>query len=505
MTTPETVPEPSGATAQLRPKTSFAGDVSKLVSGTVVAQLLGILASPILTRLYGPEAFGLLALFTSITSILGVIACLRYELAIMLPESDEEAANLLGVSLLFTVLITLLTVPAVWWGGAPLLGLLNASELGSYLWLIPPMVFVSGVFLALNYWNSRTRQFGRLSVARVSNSVTTIGGQLGFGFGGVAGGGTLIGAMVGGKALATAILGGQIWRDDVKLFLHSICWRDMLSLMKYYRKFPQFSMWAGLLNSMSTQIPIFVLSFFFPGSVVGLYALSHRILNMPANLVGNAIGQVFYQRAAIARNTGNLERVLSDTFQRLWLLGIYPFLLLSGAGAQVFSLVFGEEWMDAGLYAQILAPWIFAGFVHSPLSSLFSVLGAQKAGMIYNLSLLVFRVLALLIGGLVGQPLIAIGLFSLTGIIAILSIDAWLFQCADINVRALLRPLLYPFGICVICLSVPFITSWILHIEPTLFVILAIVCAIPYYTVVVRNDEQVLASLRKLLSGVKRS
>ena len=80
-----------------RHKTSFAGDVLKLVSGTTLAQAIGILITPILTRLYAPEAFGTLALFTSITSILSVIACMRYELAIMLPESDEEAANLLGV------------------------------------------------------------------------------------------------------------------------------------------------------------------------------------------------------------------------------------------------------------------------------------------------------------------------------------------------------------------------------------------------------------------------
>ena len=139
MTIPDASPAPSPA-APIRPKTSFAGDVLKLVSGTTIAQLIGILASPILTRLYAPEAFGALALFTSITSILGVIACLRYELAIMLPESDEDAANLLGVSLLSALLIALLTVPVIWWGRDLLLGWLNAPELAPYL-MVPPFVF----------------------------------------------------------------------------------------------------------------------------------------------------------------------------------------------------------------------------------------------------------------------------------------------------------------------------------------------------------------------------
>ncbi len=112
-------------------KTSFASDVLKLVSGTAFAQGLTICASPFLTRLYGPEAFGTLALFVSITSIIGAIACLRYELAIMLPESDEEAANLLGVSLCFVVLISILTVPMVWLGRPIIPDLLKVSPQNS--------------------------------------------------------------------------------------------------------------------------------------------------------------------------------------------------------------------------------------------------------------------------------------------------------------------------------------------------------------------------------------
>ena len=197
---------------------SFAGDVLKLVSGTTVAQLLALLVAPILTRLFAPDSWGVLAIFTSITGILGVIACLRYELAIMLPEKDEESANLLGVSLMFSVLISLLTIPLIWFGKDPILRWLNAPGLASYLWLVPIAVFLQGVFLALNYWNSRTRHFGRLSVARVISSLSTSLGKLGFGFAGYASAGTMIGATVAGAALSTTILCGQIWRDDRKYF-----------------------------------------------------------------------------------------------------------------------------------------------------------------------------------------------------------------------------------------------------------------------------------------------
>ena len=76
---------------------NFAANVLKLVTGSVFAQGIGVLVAPIVARLFAPEAFGFAALFTSIAGIISVVACLRYELAIMLPKTDEEAANLIIV------------------------------------------------------------------------------------------------------------------------------------------------------------------------------------------------------------------------------------------------------------------------------------------------------------------------------------------------------------------------------------------------------------------------
>jgi O-antigen/teichoic acid export membrane protein len=409
-----TTPTPS---APVRPKTSFSGDVLKLVSGTTIAQLLGILASPILTRLYAPEAFGLLALFTSITSILSVIACLRYELAIMLPESDEEAANLLGVSLIFTVLISLLTAPIVWWGGELIVGWINSPGLLPYLWLIPPMTFVSGVFLALNYWNSRTKQFGRLSIARVSQSVTTTSVQIGFGLGGLATGGVMIGTSVGGKALATAVLGGQIWRDDGRMFLQSIQWSHMFTGVKRYRKFPLYDTWSALLNTASWQLPAFLLAGFFSSWIVGYYVIGFRILQLPMSFVGDAISQVFFQRLSINDTPDTRKSFTEKIFRLLVVLSLSPMLLVLLIGPDLFSVVFGSNWVEAGIYAQILSIWTFFWFISSPLSTVFSVLEQQETLLKFNLINFSTRFVALYIGGVLQHPQLSIFLFSISGIL----------------------------------------------------------------------------------------
>jgi len=399
-----------------RKKTSFAADVLKLASGTTIAQVLTVIASPLLTRLYAPDAFGLLTLFTSITGILKAISCLRYELAIVLPQSDEEGANVLGGSLLVVILVTGISALTVILGKTPLLRLLKAADLAPFLWLIPLTTLVSGVFLALNHWNTRTKQFGRLSIAQVVSALVVTGAQLGLGYAGYATGGTLIGASVLGAALVTVVLGGQIWRDDGALFLRSMRWRYIAEQLKRYRKFPLYDAWAILLNNISWQLPAFLLAAFFSKTEVGYYALSFRVLKLPMALIGAAIGQVFFQRAAEAKNEGKLTVMVESNFRRLVILGLLPFLLLTIVGKDLFTVIFGQSWTEAGVYTQILSIWIFFWFISSPMSTLFRVLEKQEFSLVLNIVIFVSRFVALGVGGLMGNARLALLLFAISGV-----------------------------------------------------------------------------------------
>ncbi|MDW7731263.1 MAG: oligosaccharide flippase family protein [Methanolobus sp.] len=396
---------------------SFASDVLTLVGGTTFAQILTLLAAPILTRLYGPEDFGVWALFISITGIIGVIACLRYELSIMLPDSDEDAINLLALSLAIVLLMSIITIPLIYIFKDSLVLALNSPQLGDYMWLIPPFILITGVFLALNYWNSRTKNFKRLSFARVSSSLSSTGTQIGVGIGGYT---TAIGLIAGsfvGNFISTIVLGGQIWKDDGKQFRTHIHPKKMIAGLKRHRKFPLIDSWSALLNSISWQLPAFLLAFFFSPAIVGFYSLGFRLLQMPMNFVGKSLSQVFFQRASIAKSENKLSSLVENVFRILVVVGMFPILTVTIVGSDIFSVVFGQDWTEAGVYAQILSIWAFLWFISSPLSSIYVVLEEQKFGLKFNIFNFATRVLSLAIGGYLGNARLALILFAASGIL----------------------------------------------------------------------------------------
>lgn len=439
---------------------SFASDVLKLVSGTTFAQAIAIIASPILTRLYGPEAFGFFAIFTSITSIIGVIACMRYELAIMLPKADEKATNLLALCLLIVAAISGLTMPALYFWSGAIISLLKAPGLDPYLILVPPFIFINGIFLALNYWNSRTRHFGRLSAARITSSLATTGTQLWAGFAGHVTGGSLIGASLIGVFASTGILGAQIWRDDHAILRKSISLRGMAEGLKRYKRFPLIDSSSALLNTISWQLPAFLLAAFFSPTIVGYYALGFRMLQFPMSLIGGSIAQVFFQRASKAHSDGTLPILVENVFHSLVAIGIFPILTVAIVGPELFAVIFGDVWFEAGLYAQILSIWAFVWFISSPLSTIRAVLEKQAFGIKINILIFVTRIISLVLGGVTGSPLVALSLFSFSGFLVYGYYNVMLLLFSGVQLKNARKHLFSslrlfcPFGIILIGLKI---------------------------------------------------
>lgn len=396
----------------------FFVDVFKISAGTAVAQAIVVLAAPVLTRLYAPEAFGIAATFMSVVAVLGAIACLRFDLTIMLPGRDETAANLLMVSILASLAVALLTIPLVWFAGRWLAEAIGNPAIEPYLWLVPFGVLIQGMTSALSYWHTRTKRFALLSVAQVNGQLTGTSTNLAIGFAGFGSGGTMIEASVASQVVAALTLGNTIWRSDRRLFRSALSLRDMVAGVSRYKSFPLFGSWSGLFNTLSWQMPVLILGVFFSPVVVGFYALGFRILQMPMSLVGRAIGQVFFQRAAEARRQGLLGALVERLFQRLLMIGLPLMLTLTFVGRDLYFVVFGAAWAEAGVYTQILSLWALFWFISSPLSTLLGVLEKQEFALKFNAVLLATRVLTLAAGGWMGSARLALALYAASGILA---------------------------------------------------------------------------------------
>jgi lipopolysaccharide exporter len=477
---------------------SFTKDVLKIAGGTTFAQILSVLATPVLTRIYGPESYGLSALFVSIVTTIGVVACLRYELAIMLPKKDEDATNLLAASLILAGVVSILTIPVIYFAGDFIVEALKSPRLGPYLWLVPFAVFVNGAVLAFNYWISRTRHFGSLSIARVASSIATTGSQLGAGFAGYATGGSLIIANIFGSASSAAMLGARVWRNDRQLLKSSLSRRRILDGMKRYKKFPLIDSWSALLNTLSWQLPVFLLSAFFSSTVVGYYGLSMMVLQFPANLIGGAISQVFFQRAAEAKFEGKLAKVVEDTVLRLAILGLFPMLLLTVMGKEAFIVVFGTAWSEAGVYSQILALWIFITFITSPISTLLSIFEKQGASLVFNIILLIMRAGALVAGGLLGNARTAIILFAVIGVIIYLLLFFWLLSVAGVSFIAVLKGIRKYAVYSIPLIAVVIYAKWVLLMSPSILVVIALFSAVIYYAKIIMDNSELLSPIKNI-------
>lgn len=425
---------------QLNTENTFRKDVLHLVSGTGIAQLIGVLASPIITRIFPATAFGTAAMISSIVSILLVFGCLQYEHSIVLAKSDSTATNLLFSSLIIAVAVSVLS-------GFMILGLLHSKAVFSMdasvvgiLWIVPIALFVDSVFNAFSYWSTRKRQFRSVAIARISNNGFAAASKIAGGTGISATAMTLVLSQVGGRLVASAVLFFQYWQREGKKLVRSISLRHSLAALKRYRRFPIYSPWSALLNAASWQLPVLLIGSLFSTATAGFYSLGFRILQIPMNLIGKAISKVLFQRIASEKNGDTVAAIVEASFRRLLVFSFLPNLALALIGKDLFGFVFGENWHTAGVFVQILAPWTIVWLISSPLSTVYIVLEKQKELLILQLVIFSSRILAIYSGYLFGDIRLSILLFSFFGVITYGYLIIMVFRYTNAKFRNALRP-----------------------------------------------------------------
>lgn len=361
---------------RLLPKGRLRRAVVVLVGGTAFGQAVILLASPLLTRFYTPEDFGLLGVFSALLMLFGIAVSLRYELAIPLAEDDSRIVNLLALSLLVAFLISCLVGVALWFWGERLADWLNMEPLRPLLWLLPVGLLGMGCNRALVHWAIRRQEFGPITRTQISRSLGQVGTQLVGGYLALGPigllGGHIIGQSAGITTLALAFHRheGGLWRA-VRL-------RDMMAAAARYANMPAFGAGATLLSHAGRYVPALFIAALYGAEIAGWYALAHRILTTPVFL-SNAVDRVYLSEAPRrARAEGDgVYGLFKTTTWRLLLFGILALGLVIVAGPQLFALVFGAAWTEAGRFAQFLAFITLGQLVVGPVSQTLVVLERQ--------------------------------------------------------------------------------------------------------------------------------
>lgn len=368
----------------------FSRNVLTLLGGTAVAQAIPIAISPILTRIYTPDDFGIFAIFFSISTIFGSIASARYELAIMLPELEEDAINVFALGFIITSSVTFLLTVIVLIFNNNIIQLLGNEEIGIWLYFVPISVFFIGFFNLLSFFNNRSKFYKDISSATIVKSIILATVQLSGSIIKKGAGGLILGQIIS-NMFANIRLLKNVFRD--RSVVGNISRERITAMAVRYKKFPQFSLWGALANALSQNLSNILISSFFSLTTLGFYSLVSRVLGIPSALLGNSVGQVFFQEATKEKQeTGLAKLTFNKTIKKLIMLGLPIFLVFYFTVEDVFVFVFGDEWRIAGFYASIIIPLFFVRFVVTAVSHLNNIFELQKLALAWQIVLLLLSI-----------------------------------------------------------------------------------------------------------------
>ncbi len=352
------------------------------MTGTTIAQAIPVAITPILTRIYTPEDFGVLALFIAIVSIFGTIATGRYELAIMLPKKDEDAINIFALGFIITTILSSILLILTIIFNNYFVNLLNNKEISMWLYFIPLAVFFMGFFNILNYFNIRRKNYKDIANATIIKSIAAAIIQLSIGFikSGASG---LVSGQIISQLFANMRLLKNILKD--KILMSKIKKVKIIALAKRYKDFPKHNAPAALFDIGALQMPFLFLTKLFNETIVGFYFLAARLIFLPSALIGTSISQVFFQ--TISNQKNNNEKcmpLLKNTILKLSAISFLFTLLFFIFSPLLFKIIFGAEWEEAGEIARYLSIIFFIRFIVSPVSSVFSVSGFIARGAMWK-------------------------------------------------------------------------------------------------------------------------
>lgn len=382
------------------PRGAFLRNVGILTGGTVAAQALSVLALPLLTRLYSPEDFSLLAVYAAVTSIITVVACLRYNVAIPLPEDDADGMALMFAALLAATTISLLiALPVLLFPDLSSV-LLGQPGLAPYLWMVPLGVIFSSTYDSLQYWASRKKRFKLVARTRITRAVAGVGTQLSIGSLAPSPFGLIFGQLLNGVFGIWALARDSLKSD--RPVLHRIDTARVVTQASRYRRFPIWSVPEAFSNTAGQELSVILIAAIVAGPEAGFLFLAMRVMAIPVQMIGSSVAQVFLAEAPARLREGTLALFTRRTIRTLFKTGAPPLLAVGVLSPILFPLVFGADWERAGWLVAWMTPWFVLQFIVSPVSMVLIVTERVQLAFALQIFGLLARTLPIIVADATG-------------------------------------------------------------------------------------------------------
>ncbi|MFJ7927806.1 lipopolysaccharide biosynthesis protein [Peribacillus sp. NPDC096448] len=367
----------------------YLSDIITLSIGSIIAQLIMVISSPLITRLYTPAQFGVYTLLMTIVSVIGPNINGRFDMAIVTSENKKEADVLTVTSMLFCLMMTFFIS----------VGLLfiyifvpdTFKKIGPWIFILIPIFLLSGVINTLLSYNNKYKQYKLIRSVSVMRSIVLSFGQVIFGFFGLG----IIG-LIASQVISLAL---GVKRQAKFCFgnirdLITVRKSEVYCIVKKYKNQPMYSLPANVVNALSYSLTYFFITNMYGVKEVGFYALCQTVLGMPITIICSNVSRVFFRQAGEAyQKKGSFFSVFKKTILILSVGSIPIFLILFLFSNKIFTFAFGNEWGVAGEYAQIMAPMFAIRFITIPVISSLLIIGKQSVEFVMQITFILFSLL----------------------------------------------------------------------------------------------------------------
>jgi O-antigen/teichoic acid export membrane protein len=459
----------------LRQPGSFTQNIFLMFSGSAIVTIIGFLLTPVMTRIYPPESYGLFAIYSFAISNISLVATLSYPSAFVLPRTRSELLALVQLAFLLAAFTLIVTQLGFLFFADEIMALLKAEKLGRWFYIVPVLAFVLSLNNIMSNWYLRFKEFGKRAGVDVATSLAGRGVTISYGL--LMSGttpGMLLGDSVSRLINFWGLLRGGMYQALGELW-STFNWRAVRAVAIEYREFPLFQVPTAYIGVMAAQLPIFLLTSNFGATVTGWFAFCAGVIDLPSTLMGNSIAPVFLQKATETdiESPERLPVLVLNLYYKLFYFGLIPFAILTIFGDVIFRIAFGARWEAAGLFASFMSYGYLFRLTSSATAPIYTIRRRQNMFLIIVVIASAIRIASLGLGLLMHDARIAVLLMAVGGTLTMFLADLYLMRLINIAVipviiRVVILTIVTTVGLYFVRLGIE--QYWpILHTSPNLF------------------------------------